>query len=153
MKTRHLRHPASHSKGITLIEILLVTGLMVILLSFAIPSISGATIKAEMDSTYENVQYSVQMARKVARTTESAVVMNISPATQDTAQKITFTSPGKNGKGSNLQIQDFSIPENVALVSDHHSFAFDERGLVENPGQVMLVSKVDETVTTTMDVQ
>jgi Tfp pilus assembly protein FimT len=153
MNTRYLRHPASHSKGITLIEILLVTGLMVILLSFAIPSISGATVKAEMDSTFENVQYSVEVARKVARTTESAVVMNISPATQDKVQTITFTSPGKNGRGNHLQIQDFTIPAEVALVSDSDSFAFDERGLVENPGKVMLISKVDETVTSTIDIQ
>jgi len=153
MKTAHLRHPASRSKGITLIEILLVTGLMVILLSFAIPSISGATIKAEMDSTYENVQYSVQMARRVARSTESTVVMNVSPATQGSAQTIAFTSPGTNGNGSNLQIQDFSIPDNVVLVSDHDSFAFDERGLVKNPGQVKLISKVDENITSTIEVQ
>jgi len=153
MKTTHLRHPASHSKGITLIEILLVTGLMVILLSFAIPSISGATIKAEMDSTYENVQYSVQMARKMARATESTMVMNVSPATEGSAQSITFTSPGTNRKSNSLQIQDFSVPDNVVLVSDHDSFVFDERGLVENPGQVLLVSKVDENVTSTIDVR
>jgi type II secretory pathway pseudopilin PulG len=153
MKTREMRHSASHSKGITLIEILLVIGLMVILLSFAIPSVSSAAIKAEMDSTFENVQYSLQMAQKVARSTESKVVMNISPATQDTAQTITFTSRGKNGASSNLQIQDFRIPDDVVLVSDHDSFVFDGRGLVENPGSVTLVSKVDETITSTIDVR
>jgi len=153
MKTRQLRHSASHSKGITLIEILLVIGLMVILLSFAMPSVSGAAIKAEMDSTFENVQYSLQMAQKVARSTESKVVMNISPATQGAAQTITFTSQRKNGTGSNLQIQDFRIPDGVVLVSDHDSFVFDGRGLVENPGSVTLVSKVDETVTSTIDVR
>jgi Tfp pilus assembly protein FimT len=153
MNTRQLRRPASHSKGITLIEILLVTGLLVILLSFAIPSISSATTRAEMDSTFENVQYSLQMARKVARTTESPVVMNISPATEGTAQTITFTSPGTNGRGNSLSIQDFSIPDTVVLVSDQDSFAFDRRGLVENPGKVLLLSKVDENVTSTIDVQ
>jgi Tfp pilus assembly protein FimT len=153
MNIKQLRHPASHSKGITLIEILLVIGLMVILLSFAMPSVSGAAIKAEMNSTFENVQYSMQMARKVARTTESTVVMNISPAMPDAAQTITFTSPGKNGAKSGLQIQDFTIPADVVLVSDHDSFVFDNRGLVENPGSVMLVSKVDEAVTSTIEIQ
>jgi Tfp pilus assembly protein FimT len=153
MKTKQLRHPASHSKGITLIEILLVVGLLVVLLSFAVPSVSGAAIKAEMNSTLENVQYSLQMARKVARVTESSVVMNISAAQADTTQVISFTSPGKNGAASNLQIQDFPIPEDVVVISDHDSFVFDSRGLVENPGSVTLVSKVDEAVTTTIDVQ
>jgi type II secretory pathway pseudopilin PulG len=153
MKTKQLRQPASHSKGITLIEILLVIGLLVVLLSFAMPSVSGAAIKAEMTSTLENVDYSLQMARKVARATESRVVMNISAAQPDTAQVISFTSPGKNGAANPIQIQDFSLPDDVVLISDHDSFVFDGRGLVENPGRVILVSRVDEAVTTTINVQ
>jgi len=153
MKTGQLRHPASHSKGITLIEILLVVGLLVILLSFAVPSISSAGIKAEMNSTLENVQYSLQMARKVARTTESKVVMNIAPATAGVAQIITFTTPDKNGTDHNTLIQDFRIPDDVVLVSDQEFFVFDIRGLVENPGNILLVSKLDEAVTSSIDVQ
>jgi len=153
MKITQLRQPASYSKGITLIEILLVIGLLVILLSFAIPSVSGSATKAEMDSTLENVQYSLHMARKVARMTESTVVMNISPAVMDKTQIITFASPEKNGQNSNLQIQDFRIPDDILLVADHGSFVFDGRGLVENPGSVMLVSKVDESITLSIDVQ
>ena len=152
MNTKQLRHPASHSKGITLIEILMVTGLLVVLLSFAVPSFSGATIKAEMSSAVENVRYSVQMAQKVARTTESSVVMNISRDAPDSAQAITFASPGKNGTRNNLQIQDFRIPDDFELVSDHDSFVFDNRGVVKEPGSITLVSKVDEKVTSTIDV-
>lgn len=153
MKNKQLRHPASHSKGITLIEILLVVGLLVVLLSFAMPSVSGAAVKAEMNATFENVQYSLQMARKVARATESTVVMNISAEQPGAAQVISFTTPGKNGAAGQLQIQDFSVPQDVVLISDHDAFVFDDRGLVENPGEVMLVSKVDESVSTTIDVR
>jgi type II secretory pathway pseudopilin PulG len=151
MNNKQLRHPASHLKGITLIEILLVLGLLVILLSFAIPSVSGAAIKAEMNATLENVQYSLQMAQKTARTTESTVVVNISPAQPDIPQTISFL-PGKGGSRSNLQIQDFSVPADVVLVTEQDSFVFDERGLVQNPGNILLVSRVDETVTSTIQV-
>lgn len=147
-----LRHPASHSKGITLVEILLVLGLLVILLSFAIPSVSGAAVKAEMNATLENVRYSLQMAQKVARTTESTVVVSISPARPDFPQTIAF-KPGKGGSRVNLQIQDFTVPADVVLVTEQDSFVFDERGLVQNPGHILLVSRVDETVTSTVQIR
>jgi len=153
MKTKQLRHPASYSKGITLIEIMLVIGLLVILLSFAIPSVSGAATRAEMDSTFENVQYSLHMARKMARATESRVMVFIPPSSLNQAQSITFTSPGKNGQHNSLQIQDFKIPEEIVLVSEQDTFVFDRRGLVENPGKVMLVAKSDDSITSTIEVQ
>jgi len=142
----------SKIKGITLIEILLVLGLLAILLSFAVPSVSGAVSKAEMKSTLENIQYSLEVARRTARATETEVSMHISPAGQEIIQVITFSSPGKGGANNHLQIQDFTLPPDIALVSDHDSFIFDERGLVEEPGRILLVSKVDESVTSTIDI-
>jgi len=142
----------SKIKGITLIEILLVLGLLAILLSFAVPSVSGAVSKAEMKSTLENIQYSLQVARRTARVTESEVSMHITPAGQETTQTITFSSPGKGGASSHPQIQDFTLPADIALITDHDSFIFDERGLVEEPGSILLVSKVDESVTSTIDI-
>ena len=153
MVNRFLKNAASNSKGITLIEILLVLGLLAILLSFAMPSVSGAVNKAEMKSTLENVQYSIQAARRTARTSETTISMNISASEQETAQTITFSSPGKNGAGDNLPMQDFSLPPDIVLISDQDSFLFDKRGLVENPGRILLVSKVDESVTSTLNVQ
>jgi len=142
----------SKIKGITLIEILLVLGLLAILASFAVPSVSGAVSKAEMKSTLENIQYSLQTARRTARMTETEVSMHISPAAQEMTQTITFSSPGKGGAGTKLQIQDFSLPPDIMLISDRDSFRFDERGLVEEPGRILLVSKVDESITSTIDI-
>ena len=142
----------SKIKGITLIEILLVLGLLAILASFAVPSVSGAVGKAEMKSTLENIQYSLQTARKTARMTETEVSMHISPAEQEITQTITFWSPGKGGTSNKLQIQDFTLPPDIVLISDQDSFSFDERGLVEEPGRILLVSKVDESITSTIDI-
>ena len=52
--------PPNRSKGITLVEILLIIALLVILLSFAMPSVGGAAAKAEMTATVENVQHSMR---------------------------------------------------------------------------------------------
>lgn len=139
-------------QGITLIEILLVVGLLVVLLSFAVPSMSGAAIKTEMTATQEHVEYSLQTARRTARMSESSVQMNISPAEGDTPQLITFSAPGQRGSVIVQQIQDYNMPRDIALVSDQESFLFDERGLVSNPGQIQLVSKIDESITLSIDV-
>ena len=141
------------SQGITLIEILLVVGLLVVLLSFAVPSINGAAIKTEMAAAQEHVEYSLQAARRTARMSESPVQMNISPAESGTPQLITFSAPGERGSGSVQQIQDYNMPRDIALVSDQATFLFDERGLVRNPGQIQLISKADESVTLFIDVE
>ena len=71
MINRPQKTPVPISKGVTLIEILLALGLLIILVSFAMPSVSGAVGKAEMKSTLENVRYSIQAARRTARVTET----------------------------------------------------------------------------------
>ncbi len=146
------RIPVAYSKGVTLIEILLVLGLLVIVLSFAMPSVSGAASKAEMQATVENLQYSLESARKAARLTESVIEMNITSEESEVVRSITFSSPGRQAENG-LQIPAYSVPPGIALVSDHSSYRFDERGLVENPGRIVLVSRVDETTTSTINVK
>ena len=145
--------PVPISKGVTLIETLLVLGLLIILLSFAMPSVSGAVGKAEMKSTLENVRYSIQAARRTARVNETVVSMNISPSGQGTTQTISYSSAGKNGARNDLRLQEFRLPPEILLISDHESFRFDEIGQVENPGRILLVFTLDESVTATLGVK
>jgi type IV fimbrial biogenesis protein FimU len=153
MKKTVSRNPASFSKGITLIEILLALGLLVILLSFAMPSVSGAASKAEMRAAAENVQYSLQIARKTARMTEASVSMHISPEGKEPGRAFSFSSTGGADGNGRLQIPDFILPADIQLVSDFESYLFNERGLVENPGRILLVSALDESVTSTIHVK
>ena len=67
----------SHCRGVTLIEILMVLGIVVIITSFAAPAISNATSRADMRVASENLKYSIRVARNIARMTESIVTMNI----------------------------------------------------------------------------
>lgn len=145
-------HPISlsRSRGITLIEILLVISLLVIILSFAIPSVSSATAKADMMATVENVQYSIRSARNSARLLEAGVTVDFKNYAGEQAQVISF-SPVK--PGLNVGIPEYRLPEDIELVSDQESFVFNERGLVQNPGRIILVSKVDESVTETVEVK
>lgn len=138
------------SKGITLVEILLVIALLAIVLSFAVPSIGSATASAEMTATVENVEYSIQTARNVARMNEAGVAVDFKRFVGEQAQVILFR---RLDPGPGTGIPEYSLPEDIELVSDQQSFVFDERGLVRNPGAIILVSKVDESVTATVEVK
>jgi len=157
-------NPVFRSRGITLVEILLVISVLVILLSFALPSAGSASARAELKATFENVQYSIDAARNVARMTESSVSLNVlssgglsalgsDPAT-DPAQTITFSRPADDGDRAapGPDLQDYRLPEGIRLVADREAYVFDERGLVSEPGRILLVSAVDESLTFTIEI-
>jgi Tfp pilus assembly protein FimT len=162
MNVNALSNPVSRSRGITLVEILLVISLLVILLSFAMPTVGNATARAELKATVENVQYSVAAARNVARMTESSLALNIESSPAENVQKITFSRPqerqsalgqGAQGEAQGLGLQEYRLPEGILLVSEHEQFVFDPRGLVGEAGRIMLVSAADESISATIDVE
>jgi prepilin-type N-terminal cleavage/methylation domain-containing protein len=137
------------SKGVTLVEILLVIALLVIVLSFAIPSMGGATAKADMLAAVENVEYSITSARNSARMNEKDVALQITRQS-DSSQVLKFI---RSGSAGGVGIPDYRLPEDIELVADQASYEFDERGLVRNPGTITLVSRVDESVSETVEVR
>ena len=140
----------SRARGITLVEILIVISVLVVLASFAIPSIGNATARAEITAAKENVLYSVESARKLARSTESRVSLRITDAPGPGGQGIVF---GTVSAGSDDAVGDYRLPEDVRFVSAADSFEFDRRGLVANPGQLVLVSNIDDSITETVMVK
>ena len=134
-------------QGITLIEILLILAMLVIIASFAIPTLSNATVRADMRVATENLQYSIQIARNTARMTESKVTMNIVEEEHGgQGQRITF-SVSEQGLKSLGQpgLQENRLPVDIKVVSDYRFFEFDGRGIVQNPGEVVLISQIDES--------
>lgn len=135
------------ARGITLVEILIVISVLVVLASFAIPSIGSATARAEMTAASENVRYSIEAARKLARSTESRVVLRIVDAPGPGGQAVTFE---RVEPGANDPVQDYRLPDEVRLITPQDSFTFDTRGLAEQPGQLVLVSTIDDAITETL---
>jgi Tfp pilus assembly protein PilE len=140
----------SRERGITLVEILLVISLLVVVLSFAIPSMSSATAKVDMTAAVENVEYSIKTARNTARLHETAIAVDFKSYAGEQAQVIAFRRV-KPGPGAG--IPEYRLSEDIELVSNQPSFVFDNRGLVRNPGTITLVSKIDDTVSATVDVR
>ncbi len=142
-------------RGVTLIEILLILGFLAIIASFAAPSISSATSRADMRAASENLQYSIRIARNTARMTESKVTMNILEEGQGgQSQRITFSVSGPGLKALGQPgLQEDRLPVDIKLVSDYGSYEFDGRGVVHNPGVITLVSRTDETLITSFKVE
>ena len=140
-----LSTPRSRNRGITLIEILIVIGVLTLFLSFAIPSMGTASSRAELRAAVENVSHSLAAARNIARSGESGITVNI-PVASEGAQMISLTAA--DGKPNRLldQLQPYNLSAEIIAISDQDEFVFDQRGLVENPGQILLVARSDDTV-------
>jgi hypothetical protein len=142
-------------RGVSLIEILLILGFLAIIASFAIPSTSNATSRADMRAASENLQFSIRIARNTARMTESKVTMNIlEEGPGGESQRITFSVAGPGQKEpAQAGLQEERLPADIKLVSDYSSYEFDGRGIVQNPGVITLVSKSDESLNTSFDLK
>jgi len=135
-------------QGITLIEILLVLGMLGIIVSFAAPAVSNATTKAEIQAAAENIQYSIRIARNTARMTESDVSMHVLTGPETDNQRITFSvsNSATNTLGQS-GLQEYPLDGDFILVSDYPSYEFDGRGIVRNPGQIILAASDNESLT------
>jgi prepilin-type N-terminal cleavage/methylation domain-containing protein len=138
-------------QGVTLIEILLVVGLLVILISFASPTISNATTRTEMQAEAENIQYSIRIARNTARMNETEVRMNVHAGPDATIHRISFAVADKSAQQAGLQ--EYKLNEDFLLTSDYAYYDFDGRGIVQNPGQIILVARDDESVSRRFSVE
>jgi prepilin-type N-terminal cleavage/methylation domain-containing protein len=152
MNLQQLQHPVTRARGITLIEILLVISVMAIMVAFALPAADTATARAELKAAVENLEYSVGTARNVARMTESSISLDIESSTADAPQTISFSYPGQKSGKRGPDIQSYSLPEGIELITDLERFVFDPRGMVEQPGRILLVSRVDEEVSSVLDI-
>ena len=145
MKAKHLHRPVAQARGITLVEILLVVALLIIIAAFALPSAGTASARAEMNAAVENLAYSIDTARNVARLTESSVNLSITPSTDDLTHVISFS--GSDHSGQRLPgMQEYRLPDAIELTASRDRFVFDRRGLVDQPGRIMLVSRVDDSI-------
>jgi len=136
--------------GVTIVEILLVISVLAIVISFAVPGIDRATARAEVKAATENVQYSIDTARKLARMTEASVTLHADPPDGAGAQHVRLSG---RGLGDALAAPDYQVPDSVRLVADHAAFTFDERGLTDNPGRMVLVSEANEAIFSELTVE
>ncbi|MGD2129588.1 MAG: type II secretion system protein [Lysobacterales bacterium] len=140
---------SEHQRGITLIEILLCISVLIVLVSFALPSVSGAALKSEMKATAENVEHSIHSARNLARLNEKSIAVHFESVPYD---RITFSAPGSHRTDPSAALQEYRLPEGIELIPARESLVFDARGLVDAPARITLVARADAAVSHTFDV-
>ena len=135
----------TRSSGISVLEVLVALGVLVVIVSFASPSLSSITARAELQSAVENAEFSIQMARSTARELETDVVMHLKTGRHEKQHSISFSFPNRKAELNTANLlQEIQFPPDIRLVTDESSVHFDSRGLVEVPVQVLLVSNLDE---------
>ena len=153
MKTKAKKHNSALQRGITLVEILIVVAVLAVLASFAAPTFGKASAQAELKAALENVQYSVDTARNIARMNGTSVSLDLEYEEGAEVFQLVFSSP--NPRKSNLlrDLQAYRLPENIRLESEFDSYVFDDRGMVANEGTITLVSSVYESLRSSLTVQ
>jgi prepilin-type N-terminal cleavage/methylation domain-containing protein len=144
MNRNHASRLRFQARGITLIEVLMVVSVLLIIAWFAIPSVGNLTARAEMTAAVENVRYSIDSARKLARRTESPVVLSVAYIPGHDGQEITLR---RQQDDPSATVQNYRLPDEVAVQAAPETLTFDRRGLAEQSGRLLLVSKVDEHIT------
>lgn len=144
----------NHSKGFSIVEALIGAGVLIVIVSFAVPSFSKTAAKAELQSAVENTQRLVTTGRNTARILGTPIVMHLNGDHKLRQHSITFTFPDRNDTlDSDTSIQDYELPQGVWIVSDETEVRFDTSGMVEHPVMVNLVSNVDGSVSERLLIQ
>jgi prepilin-type N-terminal cleavage/methylation domain-containing protein len=140
------------SRGLSLVEILIALGVLVVLISFATPALTTATAKTDLRVAAENLEFSVRMARNTARQLETDVVMNLNTDPLKERHSVTFTFPASKAKPSS-QLQDFQFSPEIRMVSDKLFVRFDSKGMLDIPATVVLVSSRNDDFSQTLVIE
>jgi len=144
------RNIKSIARGVTVVELLLVIGVLVVILSLTAPNLTSSTAKAEMNAAVENVEFSIRMAKLTARQLETDVIMHLETDPRAKQHAIRFSFPAESLASENADVssdgllQDYLFPEGVRLKSDISSVRFDYAGEVEFAARIQLVAVNDD---------
>jgi len=139
--------PKSRDRGISVLEILIALAVLAVIFSFASASFSHAANSKELMVAAEEVQFSVQGARSMARELETDVVMHLNSGGLHAPDSITFSFPSrKKSLKSDGLLQEFVFPSDIRLASNNANIHFDHRGLVETPVELVLISTLSESL-------
>lgn len=141
------RRPARRQQGITVLEILIALGLLVVFISFASPSLSGASARAEFKSAAEHMGFNIRMARNSARQLNTTVIMHLERERSARHHGVTYSLPYLEADARDgAALMDYRLPASVRIVSPDTQVRFDFRGIAEQPVQIELVSLKDDNL-------
>lgn len=131
-------HPSNQHSGLSVVEVLVVLGLIAVLFSFGSPMFGNAVARAELKATVENLDLSIGIARDTARRYESTVVMHLPLTDGRITDQVTYSSP--DHRIDFATVAGFEFPASIRIVASAAEIRFDHRGHVETPVHLELVS-------------
>lgn len=128
-------------KGLTAIELLIITSVIALVAVFAAPMMSSVFLKSDLDKAEEITEESIQKARIAARFYNSDVTLRISASGELARHGITITIPraGKDQLLGEVK-EEFSLPVTVRVMSGDMLINFDADGEVDFPTMVMMAT-------------
>jgi prepilin-type N-terminal cleavage/methylation domain-containing protein len=141
-------------KGLTAIELLIVTSIIALIAVFATPMMTSVFYETELDKAVEITEDSVEKARRAARLYKTDVTMRIRADENLKQHSITITIPRTTQEQLLNDMQEvFLLPDSIRVVSGNMLIQFDSKGKVDFPAMVMMASNQGEFERTKMVIQ
>jgi Tfp pilus assembly protein FimT len=128
-------------KGLTAIELLIITSVIALIVVFATPMMNAVFAKSDLDRAIEITEQSIHKARVAARLYDTNVVMRVEADQDMNPHSITILIPGNNrdillGEWK----EEFVLPDSVRIVSGNMLINFDSEGEVDFPAKMLIAS-------------
>lgn len=141
-----MRNPkAAATKGLTAIELLIVTSVIAVIAVFAAPMMSSVFLETDLDKAVKITRDSIDKARVAARLYDTSVFMTIETVESSKGHAIKVLIPRKNSQQVLNDLEEiFPLPESVRVVSGDLLIQFDSDGQVDFPAMLLLASSDGE---------
>jgi len=128
-------------KGLTAIELLIITSIIALITVFATPMMSSVFFETELDKAAKITEESIEKARAAARFYDTDVQMRIESDGNLARHSITVSIPRSNAEKMLSEIQQvFPLPDTVRIVSGDMLIQFNSEGQVDSPAMLMMAS-------------
>jgi prepilin-type N-terminal cleavage/methylation domain-containing protein len=133
------------TKGLTAIELLIVTSVIAVIAVFATPMMSSVFLETDLDKAVKITQDSIDKARISARLYNTSVFMTIGTIETSPGHAIKVLIPQKDKQQVLNDMEHiFPLPESVRVVSGDMLIQFDSNGQVDFPAMLLLASSDGE---------
>jgi len=129
------------SKGLSLIEVLVLLALLAVLLAFADPMLRDNSARSSVKEATVQVALALHNARNSARSSNSPVTVLIS--TNPSHNTLLFEYPKGGSSGTVPSLPPVTLPAGISVSSDTAAVTFDPPGTVSTGGSIRLTSSSD----------
>jgi Tfp pilus assembly protein FimT len=127
-------------KGLTAIELLIITSVIAIVTIFTTPMVSHALLPSDLKEGIEITESSIQQARQTAQYYKTDVLMRVGEEDPPDRQVITLLIPRMQQTTAMNEVEvKFILPAGVRVISQEQVIHFMPNGEVEQPSETLTI--------------